>query len=272
MDKIDDSNKIMGDKKIFYKMVYTPLSEAIKILEERQKDKKLIEKIENILKNNIPEPLKNIAKNGVIFRQVATPNYEIRWFIDLTKSHNLNTVFFEYHSDKFTSNNFYKHSLGQLRIHKDKHNKNGENIEEKITIVDFNKYNGKQLKDVLTIWGESLIDFHKKLFDAYGYKKDDLCFHEASEWFKENGPKAIDYYTNFILLFICHGMLFENFLFGGSEGGFTEDILLPAFKKASDLAGVKPLIVPIPPMDPDIEEDIHWHSYSPKIKSLINNI
>jgi hypothetical protein len=265
-----DCNLIMEDKSIFYEMVYTPLSEAIKILEERQKDKQLIEKIEKILNNNIPLPLKNIDKNGVMFRQVATPNYEIRWFIELTKDYNLKTNFFEYHNDKFTSNNSYKHSLGQLIIHKDKKNKKGENIEEKISIVDFNKYNGKKLSEVMTLQGESLINFHKKFFSIYNYNLNDSNFYDASQWFKDNGPVAINYYTNFILLFICHGILFENFLFCGDEGDFTKKILLPAFKKAYTLAGVKPLIVPIPPMDSEIEEDIHWHSYSDKIKSLIN--
>lgn len=265
-----DSNLIMKDKNIFYEMVYTPLSEAIKILEERQKDKKLIKKIEKILLNNIPEPLKKIDKNGVIFRQVATPNYEIRWFIELTRDHNLKTNFFEYYSDKFTSNNCYKHSLGQLIIHKDKKNKKGENIEEKITIIDFAKYDGKKLKEVLTLWGEPMINFHKRLFNVVFLDNKNFNFYEASDWLKLGGNKAIDYYTNFILLFICHGILFENFLFCGDEGDFTKKILLPSFKKAFSLAGVKPLIVPIPPMDSDIEEDIHWHSYNDKIKNLIN--
>ena len=265
-----DCNLIMKDKSIFYEMVYTPLSEAIKILEERQKDKQLIEKIEKILNNNIPEPLIDIGKNGVMFRQVATPNYEIRWFIELTKDYNLRTNFFEYHSDKFTSNNSYKHSLGQLIIHKDKKNKKGENIEEKITIVDFAKYDGKKLKDVSTLWGESMINFHKRLFDVVCSNNSNFKFYESSSWLKLGGNRAVDYYTNFILLFICHGILFENFLFCGGEGEFTQKILLPAFKKAYTLAGVKPLIVPIPPMDSEIEEDIHWHSYSDKIISLIN--
>ncbi len=272
MNVFCDSNKIDKEKKVFYEMVYTPLSEAIKILEERQKDETLIKKIDNILKNNIPEPLKKISKNGVLFRQVATPNFEARWFIELTKDHGLNTIFFEYYSDKFTSNNFYKHSLGQLVIHKDKNNKKGERIEERVTIVDFPIYDGKKLKEVYTLWGESLISFHKKIFNLYEYNLNNLLFYDATEWLKNNGEKAVDYYTNFILLFVCRGILFENFLFLGDESDFTRNVLLPAFKKAVELSGEKPLIVPIPPMDSDIEEDIHWHSYHPIIKSLINNI
>ena len=97
-----------------------------------------------------------------------------------------------------------------------------------------------------------------------------LIFTKHLDGLKIMDQCAINYYTNFILLFICHGILFENFLFCGDEGEFTKNILLPAFNKAHDLAGIKPLIVPIPPMDSEIEEDIHWHSYSEKIKSLIN--
>lgn len=265
MKKKWDYEKIMSDRKIFNETVYTTLSQAIEILEQRQKDTKLREKIEKILDNNIPEPLKE-GKNAVQFRQIATPNHDTHWFVELTRDNKLKTVFFEYHSDKFTSNNDFKHSLGQLRIH-EKINKKGEFIEEKITILDFNKYNGEKFKNVMTLWSEPLVDFHRKLFDICGYDNKELCFFDASEWFKKNGPKAIDYYTNFLLLFICHGILFENFLLNGEEGEFTKKILLPALEKATELAGEKPLIVPIPPMDNEL--DAHWVSYTTKIKKLI---
>ena len=267
LDKEWDYNAIMSDRNLFNKTVYTPLSEAIKILEERQKDKKLKEKIEKLLNGNIPEPLQNIGRHGVMFRQVATPNFEARWFNELTKDHNLETDFFEYYDDKFTSNNYYKHSLGQLIIHKDKCSKNGNNIEEKVTIVDFAKYDGKQFKKVLTLQNESLISFHKDLFKVYNYNEKN--FYDISDWIKKNCNNAVGYYTNFIVLFTYHGILFENFLFNGSEGEFTKKVLLPSFEKAFKLTGLKPLIVPIPPMDPDIEEDMHWHSHNIKIKHFI---
>lgn len=264
-----DHNKIMSDRNLFHKTVYTSLSKAIKILKERQKDTNLKKKIEKLLKNNIPEPLKEIGMNGILFRQIATPNFEARWFIELTKDNNLKTNFFEYYSDKFTPNNYYKHSLGQIKLHKDKRDKNGNNLEERITLIDFNKNNGKVLKNIKTFWLESLIDFHRNLFVINNYKVSEFVFWDASVWFKENGPSAVDYYTNMLLLFMYHGILFENFLFNEEEGEFTRNILLPAFEKAYKLSGVKPLIVPIPPMDSEIEEDMHWHSYSIKNKSLI---
>jgi hypothetical protein len=267
MNKIGDFNEIMSDKKLFYKTIYTSLSEAKEILKERQKDKKLIEKIEKLLNGNIPEPLKKLGNHGVHFRQIATPNHDSRWFIELTKDHGLETNFFEYHDDIFTANNDFKYSLAQLRLHKEKNSKNGSNLEEKITIVDFNKFNGKKFKNIKTLWAEPLVDFHNNLFEVCGYSKGEFCFYDASKWFKENGGKAVDYYTNMILIFMCHGILFENFLLKGSEGEFTKNIFLPAFNKAVLLSGVKPLIVPIPPMDN--EEDSHWISYNIKIKPYL---
>jgi hypothetical protein len=257
----------MSDRKLFNETVYTPLSEAIKILEERQKDKKLVKKIEELLNNDIPEPFKKIGKYGVSGKQVATPNHDTRWFIELTKDHGLKTVFYEYHKDKFISKNSFKHSLGQLHIHEEKTNRKGNHIEEKITIIDFNKNDGKLLKDVVTVWGEPLIDFHKRLFQATGHNLLDFVFYDSSDWLKRNGEIAKTYYEKDLLIYICHGILFENFLLEGEEGEFTKDILLPALEKVVQLTGLKPLIVPIPPMD--TEEDAHWISYGREIKPFL---
>lgn len=269
MDSSTEHKKIMSDKQLFYRTVYTPLSEALKLLHERQEDETLIKKIEGILKNDIPEPLQGKGHKGVQFRQIATPNHDVKWFTEITQDHGLKTVFFEYHDDKFTSNNDFKHSLGQLKIHP-KLNKHGNHLEEKVTIFDFNKYNGKSFKEIVTLWSQPLIDFHRKLFDVCGYDREKFHFYDASTWFKRNGDKAVDYYVNFLLLFTCHGILFENFLLEGSEGEFTEKIFLPALEKASRLAGVKPLIVPIPPMD--TQEDPHWTSYDKKVKTFMDSL
>jgi len=269
MNSIGDYNKIVSDRNIFNQIVYTPLSEAIEILEKRQQDKDLITKIEKLLEGNIPEPFKKINKCAINGKQVATPNFDVRWFLSIVKDHDLKPIFYEYHSDKFTSNNYFKHSLGQLRIHNDKYDKNGNNVEEKITIIDFNKYDGRPLNEIKTLWGESLIDFHKKLFSIYDYKIEDYIFYDGSLWLKQKGEVANNFYEKDLLLYICHGILFENFLLSGKDGEFTKKVFLPAFQKVFNLVGLKPLIVPIPPMDIDIEEDSHWYSYDKKIKSLI---
>lgn len=264
---IGDYDTIMNDRNIFNQIVYTPLSEALRLLEERQKDPVLMAKIEELLNGDIPEVLKPIGMSAIQFRQIATPNNEGIHFVSISRENKLKPIFFEYHNDKFTSNNEFKHSLGQLHIQSPV-NKNNNYPIEKITIVDFNKYNGKKLGEVFTLWEESLIDFHKKLFIAHDIKLNDSNFYDASLWFKNNGGKAVDYYVNFLLLFICNGVLFENFLISkDSEGNFSKEVILPAIEKVINLTGIKPIIIPLEPID--IESDKHWVSYHKKVKNLI---
>lgn len=265
MSTIGDYNEIISDRNLFNKVVYTPLSEALKILEERRNNPELVRKIEELLKGDIPEILKK-NKCGVQFRQIATPNHDTRHFISITKDNNLTPVLFEYHEDKFTSNNVFKHSLGQLKVYNNV-NKKGLFPFEKITITDFAFYDGMKLKEVKTLWGESLIDFHRKLFVFNNYNMDSFCFYEASIWLKNNGGRAVNYYNNFFLLFICHGLLFENFLLNEEDSEFTKNIVLPAIDIVVKKTGLKPLIIPIGPLD--IETDDHWISHNNNIKKII---
>lgn len=264
MNSIGDYNEIMSNHNLFNKVVYTPLSEALKILDKRQKDLKLIKKITDNIKDGIPFIFKE-KKCGIMARQIATPNYESRAFISITNENNLHPVFVEYFEDKFTSNNKYKHSLGQLHI-KNKVSKNGEDCISKVTIIDFNKYNGEKISSIKTLWGESLVDFHKKLFELNGLK--DFSFFNELEWYKKDKEKPIDFYLNLFLLVSGFGILFENFSHSNdSEGNFTKTVVLPTIEKIYKITGVKPLIVPIPPMD--LETDDLWYCHLPIIKKII---
>lgn len=266
MIEIGDYKKIMSDRNLFNQVVYTSLPDAIRLLNERQKDQKLTAKVEELLNGNIPKIFRE-NKCGIMARQLATPNYDSRMFISASKENGLSPVFVEYFGDKFTSNNKYKHSLGQLQI-QNKINKNGKGCVEKITIINFNKSNGKELKKVETLWGESLVDFHKSLFDLY--KLRNVSFFEESGWYKKKrNEKPVDFYVNFFLLVTCYGILFENFLIAKdvSEIEFTKNIVLPALKKVTNLTGVKPLIVPIG--DLNLETEDFWYYHLPIIKNAI---
>jgi hypothetical protein len=126
------------------------------------------------------------------------------------------------------------------------------------------------LKDIKTLWGESLVDFHKKLFGLYDLK-DFSFIEEERDWYKKKNEKPIDFYTNFFLLVTCYGILFENFLIskGEDESKFTENVILPALGKVVNLTGIKPLIVPLSPLD--LEESSFWYNHLSKVKKLIPN-
>lgn len=265
MIKIGDYEKIMSDRDIFSRIIYTPVFEALQLLEKRRKDPVLTAKVEKLLKGNVPELFRN-KKCGIMARQLATPNFENRMFISLAKGNGLQPVFLEYFDDKFTSNNKYKHSLGQLHI-QSQVGKDGKECVKNINIIDFNSSNGKKLKEVKTLWGEPLVDFHKKLFDAYNLKG--FSFFEENDWYKKHKEKPIDFYINFFLLVTCFGVLFENFLSAkdNTEAQFTKDIVLPALEKVMNLTGVKPLIVSLEPLDS--EADNFWYYHLPVIEKYI---
>ena len=269
MIKIGDYDKIMSDRDLFNQVVYTPLSEAMKLLAERRQDEVLKAKTgEKLAVENIPEPLRGYKKCAVLFRQVATPNYETRHFVSIAKEYGLQPIIFEYHDDKFTSNNEFKHSLGQIRIHNGFDAK-GESRKEKITIVDFAKFDGETLKHTKTVWGEPLVDFHKRLFTAH-HLHEGLVVHDLSAWCKSNGPDASSYYSVFLQLFVCNGVLFDNFLISGKETGFTRGVILPAIEGVLNLMGAKPLIVPLGPFDNEAEE--YWVHHHPTVKDFIESV
>lgn len=261
----DKQNLIMSDHNIFNNIIYTPLSLALEILEERHSDKILMEKISNILNGDIPEILIN-RKCGVFARQVATPNIDTKRFVNLTKENNLETILFEYPEDKFASKNIFKHSLGQIRINNGI-NKNGEYMFEKVNIINLVKYDGHKLKEIVTTWDEPLLDFHRNLFKHYNMPED-IYFYDIGDWYHRNGGTAAKYYTNFLMLFVAHGILFENFLITkDAEGDFTRDIVLSSIENIYNITGLKPLIVPLAPIDTESEE--YWISHDKSIKKLI---
>lgn len=260
----------MNDRNIFNQIVYTPLSEALLLLEKRRKDPELMAKVEKLLKGDIPEVFKKDKKYAVLFRQISTPDYETNRFIALAKENNLHPVVFEYHDDIFSpDDNPFKYSLGILSIHKGSCKKNNTNLVENLRIVDFNEHRGNKLNEVKTLWSEPLIDFHKFLFNDH-FKDEKIITWDGSGWLKSKGAHARDYYKYVFLLFVYHGIIFENFLTSKDSGGdFSKKIVLPAIEEVMNMTGVKPLIVPIEPFE--IELDDFWTYHSLNVKQLIKD-
>lgn len=253
-----DIEQLVSDRVVFNAFVYTPVEEALKTIESRRNDSILRERVLTIIPNDIPDVLRdrNVA---ILFRHVATPNYEIRRFISIVDAiGGIDPLFWEYHSDKFTSNNELKHALGKMSFFFGNGKKGGQKI-NRHNIINFNSENGKKIKEICTVWNESLIDFHHNLFALSYPKLADNCFFDASEWFKESGGSAKEYYIKFLALFIQNGILFENFMLDEKEREFTKTVFLPAFISVWELTGVKPLIVALEPTE--IEGDNFWVCY-----------
>lgn len=268
MESVINIDSLVADREAFNAFVYTPLEQAIDSLKEREANEELREKVKSILPNGIPEILEG-KKSAILFRHLATPNYEIRRFVSIIDViDHLDPVFWEYHSDKFTSNNECKHALGKMSFHFGRGKKGGQII-NRVNVIDFNTYNGKKISDVKTVWGESLIDFHHNLFTNTYPKIDHSAFFDASEWFSKSGGNAKEYYKYFLTLFLQNGILFENFMLDEKEMSFTKEVFLTAFIEVYKQTGFKPLIVALSPTD--IEGDHFWMCHPGESEEHIKN-
>lgn len=256
-----DIDKLVSDRAAFDAFVYTPVKEALSELNRRWKDKSV----------QAPKKVPAVFKDGFKAVQavcVVTPNYQIRRFVAVADAADLTPLIFSQFNDKFTSNNSWKHSLGKLHFFFGMNKKN-EAMIERVSILDFNKSNGKALSTVKTNWGENLVDFHHKMFfDAFPHLSEKKSVFDASDWIIKRGKCPHKYYRDFLSLLIKHGVQFENFMLDEKELSFTKEVFLPAFIDIYKKTGLKPLIVALEPTE--TEGDKFWVSYPSADKKHLN--
>lgn len=258
---------LISDRKSFDAEVYTPIGDAIVELEKRWNDPVLEKKIDSYLCQDIPLQFKN-GFRFVLFRHLCTPNYEMNRFVSATDAFGWKPVFAEYPKDKFTPQNLSKYYLGKVCFHFG-HGKKGGGKMKYINLINFNDSNGKPISSINTLWGQSLKDFHREwLLSRYPQFVGDDVFFDSSEWFKNNGGSAKEYYKKLLALFIRHGILFENFLLSEDESVFTRDYFLPAFLEVYEKMGAKPLIIALSPTE--IESNEFWLCYPGQMIDDVN--
>ncbi len=255
-----DIEQLISDREAFNAFVYTPLEEALRLLKERGEDPDVYDI------GPVPEKFANKPK-VVLHRQVITPNYEVSRFLSIAEVLGFEPLFFEFHDDKYVTENDWKYLLGKMHFYKGKGKKGGSKV-DRMNIINFNTANGKKMSAVETIWGQRLIDFHHELF-LMKYPSLHQSMYDGSEWYMSKGGNAKEYYTPFLGLFIKHGILFENFMLDERELDFTRDIFLPAFIEIYRTTGLKPLIVALEPTD--IEGDNFWMFHPPETINVVKD-
>lgn len=259
--------ELIADKEAFRSFVYSSPSEVKCEITRRWENIELQKKVDAFLEGDIPISLVSGYK-AVLFRQIFSPNYELLRFMKLIDVLGFKPLFLEYHEDKFTSLNPLKHGLGKLRFQQDSERLPSARIKSQ-TIIDFNGSQGKKLREINTIWKQSLVDFHHELLSSEVPDYNKYLF-DASDWFHRKGGSARRYYLQYIALFIRNGVCFENFVLEGDELRFIEDVFLPNFILIWRIMGVKPIFVELLPVD--TQADIHWISYPPRINYFISFI
>jgi hypothetical protein len=212
--------------------MYTPLEEAKKEVWKRWNDADLRRRVQEYVRE-VPEVLCTAPK-AVLYRALTTPNFECLLFDKISKSIGLQSLFLEYLEDKFCVMNPDKVAMGKITFYHGKGKRNGHKttIEK---VVDFNLCSGNQFDSISTSWGMDFVGFHRHLLIL---KMKSLQKYDLASWCKEHGGKPSTYYHLVMALFICHGILFENFLDEGDEGVFTHEIVRPAFQRVTKHFGL----------------------------------
>lgn len=245
----------------------TPL-EAVKELEKRQNDPELKRKVEEYLAGDIPE----YAKDGPILylaRHIVTPNFETLRFIHLISQLGLRTVISQDSKGLFVSQNQVKRALAKLSISRRITQKNAKlnELYQNVTIVDFNKADGKVFADIKTIWGERLIDFHTRLFSELGVKEIETP--DDAKWLDRHyRGDLLEHYKKLLALFVVHGIFFENYNADDEhELLFVKEVLRPACHFIEQRFGYKPIIAQIFPTS--FESYRYWISYPGKVLDIV---
>lgn len=269
MDELEEAASdlivLVDNKTLLEDFLYTSIPDALAEMNRRREDKVLVKHVEDYLDNTIPPHLAREA-HAVLARHITTPNYELSRFLNVPDSTGLPPLFFEYLHDKLIYKNPFKYYLGKLLFYIGTGKKGGMKLES-LAVIDFNSSHGKPISEVSTLWGEPLVDFHHGMFLArYPQFKDHI--YDASDWYAVQGKVPANYYKKFLALFICHGILFENFLTDAKEIDFTRQIVLPAFAEVWKEFGLKPLVVALEPTH--IEEDVFWYSHPHEMKAQVS--
>ncbi|NTV40718.1 MAG: hypothetical protein HGA61_00365 [Candidatus Moranbacteria bacterium] len=240
------------------KSIYFSLDEARRELQKRRSDRKLMEKIQADLGEQM-WPIFKGEPMGVLTKYLPSPDNSLTFFTQMARYVGTQPIVLEFLGDKFVSFNEEKKGLGRLRV------KNEKGDKFTVDIIDFKTSENKKISEIMTKTGESLVDFHHNLLKKFRY---DVKFEDSTSWLREAGKK-IDYYK-YLLHFVAHGVLFEYYTEEDErEKVFVRNIVLPNIEKIYNKYGIKPLIIKLYPEKQTKEEDFYWWSYPSNMNDYI---
>ena len=244
-------------KLFFAERIYLTPEEARKEVYRRWSDTNLQKKVRAFLKNDLP-PMFGESPKAVLARTVASPNHEFFEFCRLSQETRLEAWYLEYNEDKFRAENFDKYYLGKMVFYHGLGKKGGEK-RDVLKIVNFDAVEGASIKNISTLWGENLVDFHHHLFRPLS---QGVCYADCSSWIQRHGGKGSEFYASYLALFISFGVLFENFLLEDKQ--LIEEMFMPAYEKLQKEFGLAPIIVPLSSFER--EYDDYWRYYPGDLK------
>ncbi len=238
----------MTGRKFTVEALYTPLGEAVEELHRRRADKALCDAVAEFHRTHPPDFLAE-EPNAFFVRPVFSADLEFERFVTLSRQAELTPNCLEIVKDRFVSFNVEKYRRGKLTFC-------WPNRTRALRAMNFN-HDGKRFDEIPSLNGCSLVEFHHRLL-VHAHPELADRVRDASGWIFAAG-QIPPRYLHLLSLAITDGILFENFFMDDpEERRFMEERILPSFTHATELFGVKPLIVRL--FTPEEENmPICWH-------------
>jgi hypothetical protein len=233
--------------------MYFTEEQARQFLWQRRRDQGLQAQVRAYL-GELPAFLAQ-GPRAVLARQLATPTHEFSRFIQKAEAVGLPPVCPDFTGDKFCSRNPDKLALAKMTFHHGRGRNNGDRNRIH-RVIDFDRWDGSPLDRVETRWGEDFIAFHHRLVRR---QFPDVEITDNTGWLRRMGGKPALFWPKLLALFICDGILLENFHAKGHETDFTSKIIRPALAEVQSRLGLRPLIVPLVPVEQEREAFWSWY-------------
>lgn len=239
--------------------IYFSLDEARAELARRRQDSELRAALETEL-GDLLWPECREQPVAYISQQLLSPGNGFVFFCHAARYVGAMPFAGEFLEDCFSYKNGEKSGLGRLRALE-----GGRKM--LIDIIRLRHNDRKRLCDIVTRTGETLRDFHHQLLHISGYH---VAQRDMSGWYRAIGRPS-EYYYPYLLHFVTHGVLFENFQTYSDEGEnlFTQTVVLPALRKVEERFGLKPLVVRLYPEEQSEDEDFYWWCYPPRLNDYL---
>lgn len=215
--------------------IYTPIEAVKEQGQKRWGDEALKKEVAQFVRQ-VPAPM--LAQpRAWLGRYIASPDHELFQFLRRSQEAGLKPLIIEALDDNFYRHNVDKMCLAQMGfLDKD----GGEPLKTKI--IDVKRSHMKPFSSLKTSWGQDFIEFHHQLFFKHIHNVERYA---ASPWFNLQGHNAKEYYPPLLALFICYGVMFEDFITNEDEERFAVEVVYPAFEAIQSRFGMRPLIARI---------------------------
>lgn len=198
-------------------------------------------------------------------RTVLSPTYECARYLDIARSLHLRPSGFEYLDDRFVSLNYGKRCL--LRMPFMNGQANGNDGYRKVSVAYTHTHEMKPFRDIVTLWGEPIADFHHRLLTCHFPM---ISLTDESTWLRSIGTSPAEFYNKHLARFLVFGIQVESYLLAGREKRFVEEVFVPNYRRVVADFDLAPLIVRLLPQD--TENGGLWSCYPSSVERVVDQL